>query len=496
MEMWADIRRRVMVDGESKRSVLRHYGIHWKTLRKILGHSAPPGYRLKEPRGRPKIEAFLPIIEQILEADKQAPRKQYHTVRQIHKRLCHEYQFTGGYTIVREAVNACRVRQREVFVPLSHPMGEAQVDFGFAEVVIDGEQVKVALFVMTLPYSDGIFVKAYPRECTEAFIDGHVQAFKFFGGVPLRISYDNSKIAVAEFVGSRGRKVTVAFQKLVSHFLFSYHFCLVRRPNEKGHVETLVKFSRSNFLVPVPHFGNFEALNASLEQQCQTDLLRQLRGKPTSKEGMLAEERKVMLPSPKEEYEARKVVSVTANSLSLARFDNNDYSVPTAYAHHPVTVVATVDEVSIVVLDQVVARHRRCWKKGQVFFNPIHYLALLERKPGAFSYARPLEGWKLPECLHTLRRLLESEFDHGGTRQFIKVLRLLERWSLDELSAAVTQALDYGTVDADAVRLTLEGLKEPPAKVFNLDGHSHLSHVNVSSPNLSAYEGLREEVVA
>ena len=197
---------------------------------------------------------------------------------------------------------------------------------------------------MTLPYSDAIFACTFPRECTEAFLEGHVRAFAFFGGVPRRISYDNSKIAVARITGTRDRKLTDEFLRLKSHHLFEEHFCLVRRPNEKGHVETLVGFARRNFLVPVPAaHGGLEPLNARLEADCRADLARRLRGKPATKAELLAEERAAMLPLPAEAFLAARVEQPTADSLSLVRFDTNDYSVPTAYAHHKLTAVGTVD---------------------------------------------------------------------------------------------------------------------------------------------------------
>src|ERR671920_454184 len=152
------------------------------------------------------------------------------------------------------------------------------------EVTLDGRPTKVALFVMTLPYSDAIYCRAFPRECTEAFLEGHVRAFAFFGGVPRRISYDNLKIAVAKITGSRQRRLTDAFLRLKSHYPFESHFCLVRRPNEKGHVETLVGFARRNFLVPIPVVhGGLEPRNADLEARCHDDLQRRLWGKPTPK---------------------------------------------------------------------------------------------------------------------------------------------------------------------------------------------------------------------
>src|SRR5512142_1728782 len=227
MEKWAEIRRRVLVDGLSRRAACREYGIPWKTLKKILTHPEPPGYRRFGPKRPSILDPLLPVVHQILKDDQKAPRKQRHTAQRLYQRLRDEHGYQGGLTIVKVAVRAWRRSRAEVFVPLAHPPGEAQVDFGEAEVILDGQAAKVALFVMTLPYSDALFVCAFPRECTEAFLEGHARAFAFLGGVPRRISYDNSRIAVAKITGSRDRQVTDSFITLKSHHLFESHFCLV-----------------------------------------------------------------------------------------------------------------------------------------------------------------------------------------------------------------------------------------------------------------------------
>jgi transposase len=491
MEKWSEIRRRVLVDGLGKRAACREYGIHYKTLKKILTHPEPPGYRRTVPRRPSILEPLLPVVHQILKDDAKAPRKQRHTAVRVYRRLRDEHAYTGGLTVVKDAVRAWRQRHAEVFVPLAHPPGQAQVDFGEAEVALDGRPTKVAVFVMTLPYSDAIYCRAYPRECTEAFLEGHARAFAFFGGVPRRISYDNLKIAVAKITGSRQRRLTDAFLRLASHHLFEPHFCLVRRPNEKGHVETLVGYARRNFLVPVPVLrGGLEGLNDRLEADCRADLARRLRGKPAAKAELLAEERAALLPLPAEAFEAARAEPTCADSLSLVRFDTNDYSVPTEFAHRRLTAVGTIDAVRIVVGDHVVATHRRCWDREQVTYNPVHYLALLERKPGALDFAAPFEGWELPVCFGVLRRRLEAEFGGAGTRHSIKVLRLLERASPAELTRAVERGLELGTADADAVRLLLEQRRERPAGLFCLDGRPYLQLVGVPAPDLSAYAGL------
>jgi transposase len=491
MDKWTEIRRRALVDGQSMRQLQREFHLHWKTLRKILDHPEPPGYRQGRPRPKPKLGPFLPVPHQILSDDRRAPKKQRHTAKRVFERLRDEHGYQGGLAAVKDAVRDWRQRHAEVFAPLAHPPGEAQVDFGEAEVTLDGKPTKVALFVMTLPYSDAIFVCAFPRECTEAFLEGHARAFEFFGGVPRRISYDNLRIAVAKITGGRGREVTDEFQRLRSHYLFEAHFCLVRRPNEKGHVETLVGYARRNFLVPVPALhGGLEPLNQRLAAHCREELGRRLRGKPATKGELLDEERTAFLASPAEAFAAHRVKPAKASSLSLVRFDTNDYSVPTAFAHRTVAVVAAVDTVRIVVDDLTVACHPRRWDRHQVTYDPIHYLALLERKPGALDFAAPLKGWELPVCFGVLRRRLEAELGGSGTRQFIKVLRLLERASPEELTRAIQRALELGIADADAVRLILEHRRERPLGLFCLDGRPQLKWVTVPVPDLTAYASL------
>jgi len=489
MNEWTEIRRKVLVEGASKRSIRRDYNIGSAALEKILAHSEPPGYRQSAARPKPRLGQFLGVIDEILEADKTAPPKQRHTARRIFERLRDEYGYTGCSSQVRAAVARERLRRKEVYVPLSHPPGHAQFDFGEATVIIAGVEQKVALAVMTLPYSDAYFLSAYPRECTETFHAGHLAGFEFFGAVPLRTSYDNTSIAVTKIVG-RERYLTREFLRLQSHFLFEAHFCRVRRGNEKGHVETHVGYSRRNLLVPVPSFSSFAALNQYLAAACYADLFRRVRGKAETKAVRLEADRAAMLALPTSGFEVRRVEQCSANSLSLVRFDRNDYSVPTGFAHHGVTCLGGIDEVRILCGTDVVATHVRSWDKEGVFFDFRHYLALLERKPGAFDFARPLEGVQLPECLKTLRRRLEADLGHCGTREFIKVLRLLERSTMSELAAAVIEALAIGALGADAITCILEHRTEVPIGLFSLDGRPHLKEVAVEAPDLTVYRSL------
>lgn len=504
MKLWTQVRQYVLVNGHSKREACRKFNLHWDTLKKMLAHPQPPGYTRSKPKSVKKIDRVLPILHRWLEEDGKAPPKQRHTSQQIYRRLVKEHNFDGRLTIVKDAVRAWRKVNAQTFVPLKHPPGEAQVDFGEASIYLNGVLTKAALFVMSLPYSDTVFIRAYPRECTESFQDGHVKGFIFFGGVPTRISYDNSRIAVKKFVGPRKRELTDGFLRLQSHYLFEEHFCLVRKANEKGHVENLVGYTRRNFLVPLPSVRSFEELNDHLDRCCDKELNRMLRGKDGTKAQRLEHERAIFRGLPDDAFHACKVEVRQANTLSLVRFDRNDYSVPVQWAHHKLTVVGDTQKVRVMCKDALIAEHPRDWGREQVRYDPVHYLALLERRPGAFDVARPLDQWDLPPCFGILRRKLEADWpvDGGknrgyrpkgylnGTTQFIQVLRLLEDASLGDLKAAVQTALELGTINPDAVKVILEGQREQPLVMFNLAGRPHLSHVHVAPPDLQAYDVL------
>ena len=221
----------------------------------------------------------------------------------------------------------------------------------------------------------------------------------------------------------------------VSHYPFRYHFCLVGRANEKGVVEGLIKYTRQNFLVPVPQVRDLDELNAQLLQRCREDLHRKLRGQSKDKEALLREEQVSFLPLPLKAFDACRIQPGRVNSELLVPFDDNDYSVPMESAYRDVIVKGYTDRVEICRLHEVIAVHPRGWGKQQQVFNPLHYLPLLERKPHSLPFARPFEALTLPRCFEVLRSRMESELDRG-TREYIGVLRLLESHTTQQLTAA------------------------------------------------------------
>ena len=268
VDLYLRVRRAVMVEGMSVREASRVFGLHRDTVRKMLAYSVPPGYRRQSPPRRTKLEPFTGVIDRILDDDHRVPKKQRYTAKRIWERLRDEYGFDGGYTTVKDYLRENRRQTKEMFVPLSHPPGQAQCDFGEALVIIGGVEQKAHYLILDLPHSDGCFVKAYPAETTGAFLDRHVSAVAFLGGVPQSVLYDNTRLAVARILGDGRRKRSRAFTELQSHYLFDDRFGRPAKGNDKGRVEGMVGFVRRNFLVPIPSFESFAALDAHLERRC------------------------------------------------------------------------------------------------------------------------------------------------------------------------------------------------------------------------------------
>ena len=490
VDLYLRVRKACLVEGMSMREASRVFGVHRDTVRKMLSNPGPPGYRRRGPARRPKLEPYTGVIDRILEEDLSLPKKQRHTVKRIFERLRDEHGFEGGYTIVKDYVRRIRLHRREMFVPLAHPPGHAQCDFGQAWAIIGGERRRVHYFVMSLPHSDGIFVKAYPAETTEAFCDGHVSAFAHLGGVPQSILYDNTKLAVARILGGGRRKRTRVFTELQSHYLFNDRFGRPGKARDKGNVEGMVGYVRRNFLVPVPKFDSFDGLNAHLESCCQRRREAKLRGHRESIGERMERDLGALLPLPAVPFDPCDRHATRVSSLSLVRYRTNDYSVPVAYGHRDVLVKGYVGRVVISCGSEVIARHERSYGRGDFVFDPIHYLPLLEQKTGALDQAAPLAGWKLPGEFDTLRRLLESRMGRRGKREFVKVLRLLETFSSEDVHTAVRDAVGRGAAGFDAVKhLVLCNIEGRPPRL-NLDLYPHLPRVKVSTTSAGDYMKL------
>jgi transposase len=490
VELYRKVRLACRHEGLSSREAARRFGIDRKTVAKILRHSVPPGYQRSQPPRRPKLDPFTGIIDRILEEDRARHRKQRHTAKRIFERLRDEHGFEGKETIVKDYVRERRRSLREMFVPLAHPAGHAQADFGEAVAIIGGVEQKAHFFAMDLPHSDKCFVKAYPAATTEAWLDGHNAAFAFFGGVPQSILYDNDKRLVARILPDGTRQRTQAFSALQSHYLFEDRYGRPGKGNDKGKVEGVVGFTRRNFMVPVPRFESWEVFNADLLRRCHKRGDDVLRGHRESIGERFARDQDALMTLPPAPFEACEKVATRVSSLSLIRYRSNDYSVPVAYGHQEVWIRGYVHEVVIGCGAEIIARHQRSYEREDLIFDPLHYLALLERKIGALDQAAPLQGWDLPEAFASLRRLLEARMGKGGKREYVQVLRLLESFDLEDVHGAVRDAMRLGAIGYDAVKhLVLCRIERRPPRL-DLDVYPYLPRARVATTAAATYMSL------
>jgi transposase len=480
----------------SGRAAARHFGISRESVRKIMSFSVPPGYRRTAPIKRPKLDGFSAIIERWLSEDVGRPRKQRHTAKRVFDRLRSDHGFTGGYTIVKDYVREHERRGREMFVPLHHAAGHAQADFGEAMVVIGGVEQKAYFFAFDLPHSDASYVRAYPAATAEAWIDGHVHAFAFFGRVPLSVLYDNDKCLVARILPDGSRSRTRLFSGFLSHYLIEDRYGRPGKGNDKGSVEGLVGWARRNFMVPLPHFASWDDFNIWLEEQCRNRQADILRGHAETIGQRLQRDLAAMAELPGTPFDACDQATARVSSQALVRYKTNDYSVPVAYGHRDVWVRGYVDQIVIGCGGEVIARHPRCYESEELVFNPVHYLALLERKIGALDQAAPLAEWDLPAEFQTLRRLMEARMLKAGRREYVQVLRLLESFEMADLHLAVKAALRLGAVGFDAIKhLVLCQVEKRPPKL-DLEVYPYLPRANVGRTSAVSYMCLVSGVAA
>ena len=480
MDLYLKVRQAHFQDGLSGRQIARDFGVSRDSVAKMLAYSEPPGYRRTAPIRRPKLDAFTGQIDQWLAEDKVRPRKQRHTAKRIFERLRDECGFDGGYTIVKDYVRTRKRTGKEMFVPLSHQPGHAQADFGEALVVIGGVEQKARFFAFDLPHSDACYVRAYPAATTEAWLDGHVHAFAFFGAVPQSILYDNDRCLVARIMPDGTRDRTQRFSAMLSHYVIRDRYGRPGKGNDKGKVEGLVGYARRNFMVPIPSFPDWDAFNAHLEEQCRKRQGDVLRGHKASIGARLDADLSAMRELPGVPFDACDLQSGQVTSTSVVRYRGNDYSVPVAYGHREVWIKGFVTRVVI----------GSAYDTGDMVFAPLHYLPLIEHKIMAFDQAAPLQGWELPEAFATLQRLLEARQGKTGKREYVQVLRLLERFEVDALHLAIKDALRMGAISFDAIKhLVLCRVERRPPRL-DLDVYPFLPRTSITTTSAASYMSL------
>jgi transposase len=493
------IRRAYFVEHKSIREIAKELGHSRKTVRKALEAAEASSYTLQEQRPAPILGSYKELIDRLLDQNQKMPRKQRYTTHKIYEQV-QAAGYTGSESGVRGYIAQKRKEKKrpQRYIPLEFDPGmDAQVDWGEAVVNIAGKLVTVQVFVMRLNYSRRAFVMAFPAQKQEAFLEGHVHGFHFWGGVPHRIAYDNLKAAVQEILQGHTRKEQERFVVFRSHYLFESHFCTPGQGHEKGGVEHEVGFSRRNFLVPIPEVASFEELNAHLLACCLADDLRQVDGQEVSIGQAWEMEKPYLMPLPERDFDCCINRPVSLTPYSQVEFETNSYSVPADQGQPKLVLKAYPFWVEILCGSEVLARHPRCYDHHQEIFDPLHYLPLLEQRPGAFEHAKPIRRWRKQwsPVYEQLLACLKAENPQGGVREFVRVLKLHQEYPAEW----VEQALQFGCIHADGVKLCLHQIQNPSAPIPPLQPtgtQAHLFQVGSQPLDLHRYEQLLSERLA
>ena len=505
MEQFEQIRRDRDREGLSLRALAERHGVHRRAVRQALASPLPPPKRAPVGRPAPKLGPFRAVIDSWLEADRAAPRKQRHTAKRIHRRLVDEHGADVAEVTVRQYV---RQRKRElgwpvgeVCVPQVHAPGrEAEVDWGQAEVELAGVPTTVHVFVMRASFSGAAFCQASLVETQQAFLECHVQAFGWFGGVFAAIRFDNLKSAVKKVLKGRRRIESDRFVALRSHYLFASQFTTpgLEGAHEKGGVEGEVGRFRRNHLVPVPQVADLAELNALLLAGCEADLGRRIDGRAGTVGEAWAIERPLLLVLPAEPFDAAETAAPRVDQKSLVTIRQNRYSVPVALAGLKVSARVGAREITISHGGREVARHERLHGKFGTSARLDHYLELLQRKPGglerslALSQERDRGAW--PGCFDELWAALAGRYGRSdAARQMVDVVLLCRDHGPEEVALAVCGALTAGAIDGRAVAVLVRRAATRPAVPAPLtDLEPRLAAHARPIGDLGDYDRLRE----
>ena len=498
---WTAIRWLHGREGKSARAISREFGMSRKTVKKYVENPDAPRYTLRQPRQKPVSDRWIAKVKEILDKDKEAPRKQRHTAKRIFDRLVSEQDYEGSERTIRNVVADLKNKPAaKASVPLLFQPGkDAQVDFGESYAYLGGPLVKLQGFEIRMCFSRKKFIQYFPSTDKEAFLEGHVRAFEYFEGVCERLSYDNASALVANVGQGKNRKLTKEFKELKGYYNFETNFCQpgLEGAHEKGGIESSVGFSRRNWMVPPPTFDSLEELNKYILQKCREDEARTVDGQEQAIGEAWETEKQLLAPLPARAFDPAVKSGGLVDNYCTVPLKETHYSVPSRYVGKALVIRAYWDHVVISDGMEVVAEHPRSYKKGEYILSPEHYLDLLEKRPHAVPYARPLLQYEWPEGYWELYQKMVGDIGPSEAgRDFIRILKSHVKYGAAIVAKAVAEAHRLGVANADFVmsmidktRLTLSA-----PETADLSNHEELAAVKVSMyPAPEQYDLLHGE---
>jgi transposase len=483
------------------REIARRTGLSRNTVRKYLasGVVEPKYPKRKAPS---KLDEYSNTLGSWLHRESHRNRKQRRSVKQLFYNLV-QLGYAGSYDRVAAFAREWRAQQQETslvagrgtYVPLVFAPGEAfQFDWSEDWVRLGGKSTKLQIAHFKLSHSRAFMLRAYPLQTHEMLFDAHNHAFVALGGIPERGIYDNMKTAVDRVGRGKARTVNAKFQAMVSHFMFEAEFCNPAAGWEKGQIEKNVRDARYRLWHEAPDFKDLKELNIWLEQRCKA--LWQETRHPEHKDQMIAEvwsEERTSLMSVPTPFDGFVELSKRVSSTCLVTFENNRYSVPASFANRPLSLHVYADKLLFVAEAQLITEHRRVFSRdhgsqGKTIYNWRHYLAVLQRKPGALRNGAPF--LELPPAFRALQKQLLKH--PGGDREMVDVLALVLQHDEQHVEQAIEIALAGGHTSKQHVINCLNRLLDVPAPP-PLQTPITLTLVEEPKADTGRYDHLREK---
>jgi transposase len=489
------IRKMYFEEGKNITEISQETGRDRKTVRVYLEkedwNEEKPDVQKEETF--PKLSSFKCQIDEWLEEDKKAKRKQRHTAKRVYDRLIENYgeAFTCSYRTVAGYVSK---RKKEIFgkkighLPLEHIPGEAQADFGDAEYYENGRLYSGKYLNLSFPYSNKGYFQLSKGENQECLFEGLIALFEYIGGVPQRIWFDNASTMVVQVLKQGGRHLTEDFIRFTEHYRFEAAFCNVDAGHEKGNVEGKVGYHRRNMLVPIPRFESLAAFNKEQLEKCEADAEREHYRKNTTIAELYKEDEAVLLDLPTVPLDVSKYVTMKTNGYGRFYLHKglHEYSVSPKFANSRVMVKITANEV--IPMDEShreIVRHERCYGDyRQQSMKWLPYLTQLARSPGALKYTGIFQ--MLPESVQSyLERC--NKGDKGKVLQAIAALT--EKNGFQSAVETVNHALQYEVTDTDSLINLHNRIHSKVVELAPIRLAGNIPELNRVTPDLAAYDG-------
>ena len=476
-------------EGKSLNEITRMTGHNYRTVAKYANQEDwNEKEREVKAESYPVLKDYIAVIDGWLEEDRKVPRKQRHTAKRVYERLRDEKGYQGSYTSVKRYVRKKKQALNSVeegYLPLEHPEGHAQADFGeFQYYDGDGKERKGYALTVAFPYSNNGYTQVFQAQNQECLLEGLKRVFEHIGGVPRRIRFDNLAPAVVQVKEGTERVLTDGFMRFQLHYRFQADFCNPARGNEKGNVENKVGYSRRNALVPVPTITDFAAFNQGLWEWSRKDAERLHYKRQIPIRELWEQERGNLLKLPQNPYCVFRYTTLVVNKYGFAVVDTNKYGLPPALSGEKVQAKIWYDHVEFYYDKHMVGRYARSYGRNEELLDWTHYAAALCVKPGAVEHTRFYQ--QMPERWRTHLSDL-----HGADRR--SALQLLSEIVRDGNAAlcddALELAVENGRTDADSIRQCYYMIARKEFRPPALELHTDAPIVNYH-PDLSAYDSL------